>query len=327
MGIGRPSTYAPTISTIQDREYVIKDSREGETRKYRLVTLEKGKVVEQEKTEKYGAEKSKLFPTDMGMIVTDFLQEHFEKIMSYDFTANVESEFDEIAVGKSQWQNVIKTFYKPFHHTVEDVLENSERSSGERLLGVDPKTGLNVYVRIGRFGPMAQRGESSEDGSSKPQYASLRKDQHIETISLEEALKLFELPRQLGEYEGKDVSIGVGRFGPYVKHDGKFTSLKKTDDPYTVSLERAIELIEEKREADRNKVIKTFEEDANLQVLNGRFGPYIAYGKANVKIPKNADASALTYEDCMKLCKDQGADPTKKMARATTRRKSTQKAE
>lgn len=319
MGIGRPSTYAPTISTIMNRGYVVRDSREGAPREYRTLEFKDGAVVRAVATENVGAEKNKLFPTDIAMVVTDFLLSHFADVMSYDFTANVETQFDEVALGKLKWQDVIRDFYQPFRLKIDDTLEHAQRSSGERELGVDPKTGDKVFVRIGRFGPMAQIGETTEDGP-KPRYASLRKDQHLETITLEDALRLFDLPRTLGDYEGKDVVIGVGRFGPYVRHDGKFVSLKKEDDPYTIDLDLAIRRIEDKREADRNKVVKTFEENPDLQVLNGRWGPYIAYGKANVKIPKGTDAAALSFQDCMKLCEEQGADPEKKAARTTSRK-------
>ena len=302
-----------------NRGYVVRDSREGAPREYRTLEFKDGAVVRAVATENVGAEKNKLFPTDIAMVVTDFLLSHFADVMSYDFTANVETQFDEVALGKLKWQDVIRDFYQPFRLKIDDTLEHAQRSSGERELGVDPKTGDKVFVRIGRFGPMAQIGETTEDGP-KPRYASLRKDQHLETITLEDALRLFDLPRTLGDYEGKDVVIGVGRFGPYVRHDGKFVSLKKEDDPYTIDLDLAIRRIEDKREADRNKVVKTFEENPDLQVLNGRWGPYIAYGKANVKIPKGTDAAALSFQDCMKLCEEQGADPEKKAARTTSRK-------
>lgn len=319
MGIGRPSTYAPTISTIMNRGYVARDSREGAQREFRTLELNNGDVLRSVMTENVGTEKNKLFPTDIAMVVTDFLLSHFAEVMSYDFTANVETQFDEIALGKLKWQDVIKDFYAPFHHLIDDTLEHAQRSSGERELGVDPKTGEKVFVRIGRFGPMAQIGETVEDGP-KLRYASLRKDQHLETITLPEALKLFDLPRTLGEFEGKEVVIGVGRFGPYIRHDSKFVSLKKEDDPYTITLDLAIQRIEDKREADRNKLIKKFDEDPLVQILNGRWGPYIAYGKANVKIPKGTDAASLSLDDCLKLCHEQGADPEKKNTKAATRK-------
>ena len=302
LGIGRPSTYAPTITTVQNRNYVVKEERPGVERSYTVLTLENGEIKEEEKTEITGAEKNKLFPTDIGIVVNDFLMDNFDQIMDYNFTADVEKEFDDIADGKMVWNEMIDKFYQPFHGKVEHALENAERSKGERILGIDPKTGKEVSVKIGRFGPLAQLGEASqEEGAEKPQFSSLRTGQHIETITLEEALDLFKLPRELGEYEGKKVTVAIGRFGPYVRHDNKFVSLGKEDDPYSVQLDRAIELIEAKREKDRKAVIKIFEEDAELQVLNGRWGPYIKHGKKNYKIPKTTKAEELSFEDCMKI--------------------------
>jgi DNA topoisomerase-1 len=302
LGIGRPSTYAPTITTVQNRNYVVKEERPGVERSYTVLTLENGEIKEEEKTEITGAEKNKLFPTDIGIVVNDFLMDNFDQIMDYNFTADVEKEFDDIADGKMVWNEMIDKFYQPFHGKVEHALENAERSKGERILGIDPKTGKEVSVKIGRFGPLAQLGEvSQEEGAEKPQFSSLRTGQHIETITLEEALDLFKLPRELGEYEGKKVTVAIGRFGPYVRHDNKFVSLGKEDDPYSVQLDRAIELIEAKREKDRKAVIKIFEEDAELQVLNGRWGPYIKHGKKNYKIPKTTKAEELSFEDCMKI--------------------------
>ncbi|WP_321997605.1 type I DNA topoisomerase [Draconibacterium orientale] len=302
LGIGRPSTYAPTITTVQNRNYVVKEERPGVERNYTVLTLENGEIKEEEKTEITGAEKNKLFPTDIGIVVNDFLMDNFDQIMDYNFTADVEKEFDDIADGKMVWNEMIDKFYQPFHGKVEHALENAERSKGERILGIDPKTGKEVSVKIGRFGPLAQLGEASqEEGAEKPQFSSLRTGQHIETITLEEALDLFKLPRELGEYEGKKVTVAIGRFGPYVRHDNKFVSLGKEDDPYSVQLDRAIELIEAKREKDRKAVIKIFEEDAELQVLNGRWGPYIKHGKKNYKIPKTTKAEELSFEDCMKI--------------------------
>ena len=302
LGIGRPSTYAPTITTVQNRNYVVKEERPGVERNYTVLTLQDGKIKEEEKTEITGAEKNKLFPTDIGIVVNDFLMDNFDQIMDYNFTANVEKEFDDIADGNKVWNEMIDKFYQPFHGKVEHALENAERSKGERILGIDPKTGKEVSVKIGRFGPLAQLGEASqEEGAEKPQFSSLRTGQHIETITLEEALDLFKLPRELGEYEDKKVTVAIGRFGPYVRHDNKFVSLGKEDDPYSVQLDRAIELIEAKREKDRKAVIKKFDEDAELQVLNGRWGPYIKHGKKNYKIPKTTKAEELTFEDCMKI--------------------------
>ncbi len=316
LGIGRPSTYAPTISTVQNRGYVVKEEREGKERDYHYLMLKSKELFSEVKTEITGAERNKLFPTDIGMVVNDFLMKYFPNIVSYDFTAKVEMEFDEISLGKIVWNDAIDSFYKSFHKQVEDTLENSERNTGERILGDDPKTGKPVSVKIGRYGPMAQLGVSSEDNEvEKPKFASLQKGQHLETITLEEALKLFDLPRDLGLYENKKVVVGIGRFGPYVRHDGKFVSLKKgVDDPLSIELDRAIELIEEKRKADREKFIKSFEEDAELQILNGRWGPYISYQKKNYKIPKDTDPKKLTFEDCQKLIKEGGSKTTKKKA-------------
>ncbi len=309
-GIGRPSTYAPTITTIQNRGYVVKEDRPGVQRNYIQLTLTNGKITESVKTEKNGYEKSKLFPTDIGMVVNDFLMRYFDQIMDYSFTANVEKEFDEIAEGKRVWNAMIDSFYQPFHSKIESTLNDAERAKGERYLGVDPKTGKPVSVKIGRFGPFAQLGETTEDGD-KPQFASLNPGQILETITLEEALELFNLPRELGEYENKKVTVSVGRFGPYVRHDNKFVSLKKgIDDPFSVTLERAIELINEKRENDKKALIKTFAEDANLQILNGRWGPYIKYKKSNYKIPKGTEAEKMSFEDCMIII-EKGAKPKK----------------
>ncbi|RIH65946.1 type I DNA topoisomerase [Mariniphaga sediminis] len=314
LGIGRPSTYAPTITTIQNRNYVVKEDRPGIERKFDMVTLKNNKISEQTKTETTGTEKSKLFPTDVGMVVNDFLVANFDQIMDFNFTANVEKEFDDIADGEKVWNEMIDKFYRPFHGKVEDVLENSERSKGERILGDDPKTGKQVSVKIGRYGPVAQLGEAStEENSEKPQFASLRAGQHLETITLEEALELFKLPRELGEYENKKVTVSIGRFGPYVRHDNKFVSLGK-EDPFSVDLDRAVELIEAKREKDRKAVIQIFEEEPELRVLNGRWGPYISYKKKNYKIPKKMKAEELSLEDCRKII-DDAPDPKSKRAR------------
>ena len=324
LGIGRPSTYAPTISTIQQRGYVVKESRDGQERKYKQLKLTSKGVELTEKTEIAGAEKNKLFPTDIGMIVNDFLLQNFDQIMNYNFTADVEKQFDDIAEGNLQWQKVMDDFYKPFHNKVEDTMEHSTKNTGERILGTDPKTGKQVSVRVGRFGPMAQIGNADEDSSAR-RYASLRHDQHIETITLGEALQLFELPRQIGQYEGKDVTIGIGRFGPYIRHNNAFISLKKTDDPYTIELDAAIARIEEKRLADSQKVIKEFAEDANVRVLNGRWGPYIAWGKTNVKIPKGTTPADLSYADCKALYEKQSADANAKPKAKVVKRTATKK--
>ncbi len=319
LGIGRPSTYAPTITTVQNRGYVVKETREGTERKFNVLILSDNTIKEEVKTQMTGAEKKKLFPADIGMVVTDFLNEYFPNIMNYNFTAKAEKEFDNIAMGKAVWHEMIGEFYNPFHENVEKTLENSERTTGERILGKDPKTGKVILVRIGRYGPMAQLGEASDDKDQEPpKFASLRPGQHLETITLEEAVELFKLPRDLGTYENKKVVVAIGRFGPYVRHDGKFASLKKdVDDPMTIELPRAIELIEEKREKDRQKFIKAFDEDSEMQILNGRWGPYISYKKENYRLAKTIeDPKALTFEECLKIIK---AAPKKK----TTAKKKT----
>ena len=300
LGIGRPSTYAPTITTIQNRGYIIKESRDGIEKNIGLMEL-KGNDIKVKNIKKvFGAEKKKLFPSDMGMVVTDFLSNHFTNIMDYNFTAEAEQSLDHIAEGSVEWQKMIGEFYSPFHETVESTLKNSERNSGQRILGADPVNGETVSVRIGRFGPMAQIGEGEN-----VRYAGLLKGQLMETITLEEALELFKFPRHLGQYEDKEVTIGIGRFGPYIKHNNVFISLRKgEDDPGTITLETAIQRIEEKRENDRNKLIKEF--DNGVQILNGRFGPYISYNKANYKIPKTAKAEELSLEKCMEIIEKEG---------------------
>ena len=310
LGIGRPSTYAPTISTIQNREYVIKDNREGSTRSFHNISLKDGVISSTTKTENFGQEKSKLFPTDIGTVVNDILIKYFPSILNYNFTADIEKEFDLVAEGKCEWEKTIDKFYKGFHPHVEDTIQNSEKKIGERELGIDPKSGKLVFVKIGRFGPIAQIGSS--DDEEKPTFASLQKNQSIATITLEEALKLFELPRTLGEFEGKEMVVSTGRFGPYIRHDNKFYSLKKGDDPMAITEEYAIELINEKRKADSQKIIKTFTEEADLQILNGRFGPYISYNKSNYKIPKTAVPENLSYEDVKNIIKESSNPKTKK---------------
>ena len=299
LGIGRPSTYAPTISTIIKREYVVKEDRDGSTRDIKQLMLKDGKIKETVKHEKFGYEKSKLFPTDIGELVTRFLQQYFDDIMDYNFTASVEKEFDEIADGLKAWNLMIGEFYTPFHKKVVETLESGEKAKGEKLLGKDPNSGQNIYVKLGRYGAIAQIGET--DSPDKPKFAGLRKGQTLENITLEEAIKLFDFPRLLGQFEDSDVTVAIGRFGPYVLHQSKFCSLKSTDDPATITIERAIELIEAKRTENANRTIKTFAERPDVLVLNGRFGPYIAIGKNNVKIPKGTDPATLTLEDCLKL--------------------------
>ncbi len=327
LGIGRPSTYAPTISTIQNRGYVIKEDRPGKERKYVLFTLKGDQIKEISKTEITGAEKNKLFPNDIGMVVNDFLTENFEEILNYNFTASVEEEFDQIADGKVVWSKMIDKFYKPFHKTVENTLETSSRSVGERELGLDPETGKPVTAKIGPYGPMVQIG--SKEDEEKPRFASLQRGQLLETISLEEALELFKLPRDLGVFEDKKVVVSIGRFGPYVRHDAKFISLKKEDNPYKIKLDRAIELIKEKREKDRLKTIKVFEEEPDLQILNGRWGPYISFKKKNYRIPKSTDAEKLTLEQCKDIIegnkKTEKTKTTKKAAARKAKPKSKKK--
>jgi DNA topoisomerase-1 len=302
LGIGRPSTYAPTISTIQKRGYVVKEDREGKERNYKLITLVKSQINEEIKVENTGAEKSKLFPSDIGIVVNDFLVENFKKILDYHFTAKVEKEFDEIAEGQMQWNQMIKAFYEPFHKDVELTLENSERATGERPLGVDPVSGKPVIARIGRYGPVVQMGTTEND--AKPQFASLKPSQRIENLTLEDALELFKLPRNIGEFEGYDMTAALGRFGPYIKHNNNFFSLKKEDNPLTIVSDRAIELILEKRKVESERLIKSFPENPEVLVLNGRWGPYIAVGKKNVKIPKGVEPLDLTLETCLKLAAD-----------------------
>lgn len=301
LGIGRPSTYAPTISTIQKRDYVVKQDKEGTSREYVLLTLESNKINKEIKTEITGTEKSKLFPTDLGFIVTDFLIKHFPEIMDYQFTANVEEEFDEIALGKLDWRKMLQKFYQPFHKDVLKTIEESERSTGERVLGTDPKTGKKVIVRIGRFGPLVQIGE--QDDEEKPIYAKMPKNKSIQTITLEEALNLFQLPKVLGKHNGKEVIVNIGRFGPYVMYDGTFASIPKDEDPHTITLERAIELITAKQENAQSKIIQSFDEEG-IQVLNGRYGPYISYNKKNYKIPKDKDPKSLTLADIITIMGD-----------------------
>lgn len=303
LGIGRPSTYAPTISTIQKRQYVVKEDREGVQRNFNTLQLKNETITKEIKLEGTGAEKSKLFPTDIGMVVNDFLLKEFPQIMDFNFTAKVEEEFDDIADGKIEWTKMLSDFYKPFHKNVENTSEHSERASGERLLGLDAVSDKNLYVRIGRYGPMAQLGEGNDE-NNKPKFASLRKDQRLETITFEEALDLFKLPRVAGEFEDKEMVIAIGRFGPYIRHNSIFVSLKKEDDPMTVSAERAIELIKAKRQADIDKYIKSFPEMPEVQLLNGRWGPYLAIEKNNYKLPKGTDAASLTLEECLAIAAD-----------------------
>lgn len=381
LGIGRPSTYAPTISTIQKRGYVVRQNKEGIERKYASLSLKNGKIKEEKKTEKTGYEKAKLFPTDIGSIVNDFLVLHFKEILDFNFTAKVEKEFDDIAQGNLVWNEMIKKFYQPFHKQVDITLKVSERASGERLIGIDTESGRNVYARLGKFGPIVQLGET--DNEEKVKFASLKKDQSIDSISLSEAMELFKLPRVSGSYEQEDMMIAIGKFGPYIKHKEKFYSIDKTDDPYNISEERCVEIIQEKRdkaqgggnsefpinlgtyqeeeisiligrfgiylkhnnnnypiskkekladinkekaieiiqariELDKNKIIKIFAENKDIKVLNGFYGPYIVSGKLNFRIPKGKEASELTLKDCLEII---NASPDKKAKKPVPRKK------
>ncbi len=323
LGIGRPSTYAPTISTIQNREYVEKGNVEGNERFYNILTLKNGNVKDTEKKEMAGADKGKLIPTDIGMVVNDFLVEYFPSIVDYNFTAEVEKDFDRIAEGKEQWNKAIADFYKEFHPVVEETMQmRTEHKAGERVLGTDPKSGRQVSVKIGRYGAIVQIGTPDEE--EKPAFASLQKSQSLETISLDEALRLFDLPRNLGEFRGKEMTVGVGRFGPYVRHNNKFVSLPKGADPLEITAEEAVALIEAKEKKDKEKIIKKFDEDADLQVLNGRYGPYIAYKKSNYKIPKKMKPEELSLEDCRKIITDadkgKEGKPEKKTKKTTTKK-------
>ena len=318
LGIGRPSTYAPTISTIQQREYVEKGDKQGEKRDFITLTLKNGKISTRTKSETVGADKGKLIPSDIGVVVNEFLTKYFPNILDYNFTANIEEKFDDVAEGKLQWNDEISSFYTMFHPGVEEAMNmRLEHKVGERQLGVDPKTGKPVSVKIGRFGPLVQMGEG--DADEKPQFASLLKGQSVSTITLEEALKLFEFPRTIGEYEGKDVTVAIGRFGPYVKHDNKFVSIPKEFAPAAITLDEAVQLIVAKREAETKKVVKTFTEDADMQILNGRYGIYIAYKKSNYKIPKTVKEPAnLTFEECKEIIEAQDSAPKKTTARRKT---------
>ncbi|MDR0745303.1 MAG: type I DNA topoisomerase [Mediterranea sp.] len=305
LGIGRPSTYAPTISTIQQRKYVEKGDRDGEERKYNVLLLKGGKITDTIKKEVTGTEKAKLSPTDTGLVVNDFLTEYFPNILDYNFTASVEKEFDEIAEGEKEWTRLMDDFYKNFHPLVEGALTvKSDHKIGEKVLGTDPASGKQVSVRIGRFGPVVQIGTFEDE--EKPKFTPLRKSHSMETITLEKALELFKLPRQLGDFEGKVMTVGVGRFGPYISHDSKYVSLPKTYDPMEVTYDEAIELIQAKRKIEAEKTIKTFAEEPGLQILNGRYGPYISYKKSNYNIPKGIVPQDLTLEACFDIIESHG---------------------
>lgn len=298
LGIGRPSTYAPTISTVQKRGYVIKETRDGFKRNVRNAKLKGGVISQKTESENFGAEKSKLFPTDIGTVVTDFLNEHFKQIMDYNFTAKVEKEFDDIAHGMISWTKMIDTFYKPFHKEVDITLANADRAKGEKLLGTDPNTGKPMSVRVGRFGPLVQIGDNDDE---EKKYASLRPGQSIETITIEEALDLFKLPRSLGEYNNQKITAAIGRFGPYVKYGSLFASVPKDRDIFELTLPEAIELIEAKLKAESEKLLRTFSEDANLEILKGKWGPYISYKKSNFKLPKDTNITEISFDEIMKI--------------------------
>ncbi|MES2276625.1 MAG: type I DNA topoisomerase [Bacteroidota bacterium] len=302
LGIGRPSTYAPTISTIQNRGYVVKEEREGRTRNFRVLTLKDRNIKKEERTENTGAERNKLFPTDIGAVVNDFLVQYFKGIVDFHFTAGVEKQFDEIAQGLEEWTDMIRKFYQPFHLEVENTLKTADKATGERELGVHPESGKKMSVRIGRYGPFVQVGENAtEEGDEKPLYASLRAGQMIETITMAEALELFKLPKKVGIYEDKDMTVAIGKFGPYIRHNSAFVSLPKEIDPLDVTEAQAIELIEAKRKRDAERLIKAFDENPDVKILNGRWGPYIEFEKLNVKIPKDKDPLTLTFEECKAL--------------------------
>jgi len=315
LGIGRPSTYAPTISTIQNRGYVVKEDRDGKERQYQTITLQDGEISNLTKTEITGAERSKMFPTDIGVLVNDFLVQHFKGIVDYHFTAKVEKEFDEIAQGFKEWTDMLSNFYGPFHSEVQNTIENADRATHERELGVDPVSGKPISVRVGRFGPLVQIGTA--DDEEKPQFASLRKGQMIETITLEEALELFKLPKKVGEFEGKEMTVAIGRFGPYIRHNSSFYSLPKGLDPLDVEEGQAIEIIEEKRQKDKDKVIRVFEENAEARIENGRWGPFVRFGKQNLKIPKGTDVNTITYADVLKWAEEDSKGTGAKKAKAT----------
>ncbi|MBE6287295.1 MAG: type I DNA topoisomerase [Mediterranea massiliensis] len=322
LGIGRPSTYAPTISTIQQREYVEKGDKAGEERTYNIMSLKNEKIQDSMRTETAGAEKSKLLPTDIGMVVNDFLTEYFPAIMDYNFTANVEKQFDEIAEGREQWTDTLKLFYKDFHPSVEAAIKTkNEHKAGERVLGCEPGTGKQVSVKIGRFGPVAQIGKAED--KEKPRFAQLKKDMSIETVTLEEVLELFKLPRNLGEYEEKSVTVSAGRFGPYIYYNGTYTSLPKEIDPLEIELDQAIELIKEKQQTEAQRHLKRFEEEPELEILNGKYGPYIAYKGKNYKIPKEIVPQDLTLDSCLTLIRlqDEKEPTTKRRGRFTAKKK------
>ncbi len=310
LGIGRPSTYAPIIATIQQRGYIIREDKQGSNRNINVITLENKLIKENVKVEGYGAEKTKLFPTDTGIIVNDFLEQYFVEIMNYNFTATVEEEFDMIAEGKLEWTKMIEQFYNTFHPKIIETEAHGEKARGERILGADPVSGKQVSVKIGRYGPLVQIGQSSD--TEKPKFASILKGQSIESITLEEALELFKLPRALGKFEDDEIVVGVGRFGPYLRCKNKFYSIPKTEDPLTISLQGAIEIIKAKQELEKNKLIKSFDHEPKIELLNGRYGPYISYDNKNYRIPKGENPEELSLEDCLKIIKESNKKTKKK---------------
>jgi DNA topoisomerase I len=319
LGIGRPSTYAPTISTIQNRGYVVKEDREGKQRNFRVLTLKGQNITKEEKSENTGAERGKLFPTDIGAVVNDFLVQYFKGIVDYHFTAGVEKQFDEIAQGLEEWTDMIRKFYNPFHKEVQNTIETADKATGERDLGIHPVSGKKVSVRIGRYGPFVQVGDS--DNEEKPLYASLRAGQSIETISIEDALELFKLPKKIGVFEDKEMTVAIGKFGPYIRHNSAFYSLPKDIDPLDVSEDQAIEIIVDKRKKDAERLIKTFDENPEVKILNGRWGPYIEFGKQNVKIPKGKEPLDLTFEECKALADAEAKAPKKPGAKRFAKKK------
>ncbi len=321
LGIGRPSTYAPTISTIQQREYVIRGDKPGEKRQYNVLTLKEGEISDKECTETCNSEKGKLLPTDVGTVVNDFLLQYFPNIMDYNFTARIEREFDEVAEGEVEWNKLIYTFYEKFNPEVDSAMHiQSEHKVGERELGKDPISGKPVFAKIGRFGPVVQIGSATD--AEKPRFAQMKKGQSLETITLEEALKLFALPRTLRDFEGKPIVIGAGRFGAYVQHDGKYVTIPKGIDPLSITFEEAAKLILEKRKAEVEKHLKTFEEEPNMEIMNGRFGPYIAFNGQNFRLPKSVtDPKALTYKECLEIIAKAPDKPKTTARKATTRKK------
>ena len=316
LGIGRPSTYAPTISTIQQRGYVEKGDKAGTERTFNILTLQKGNITDSTAKEIAGTEKGKLIPTDIGIVVNDYLMEAFPDIVNYNFTANVEKQFDEIAEGKEQWTDTLQSFYSKFHPTIDAALSTkNEHKVGERMLGTDPKTGRPVSVKIGRFGPVAQIGSATD--KEKPLFSQLKKNMSIETATLEEVLELFKLPRDLGQLEGKKVTVGTGRFGPYIYYNSSYTSIPKGTDPMSITLEEAVELIKAKQENEAKKHLRKFEEDADIEIMNGRFGPYIAFQGSNYKIPKGTDPMTLTLEQCHEIISKENGKTKKPAAKAS----------